>query len=70
MFTMTPSDEDLHRIIIGLEQGLPEEGSPAAQGGFGAEITSIGDAERDLIQEGVFDENLDRESHPATDGEA
>ncbi len=61
MMPMTPFAEDLDRVLEGLTYGLPEEGSPAARGGFGAETPEMGEAEFDLLLEGVLDETIAHE---------
>lgn len=67
MFPMTPFTEELDRIISNLEHGLPEQGSPAAQGGFGAETPEVGESERDLLLEGVLDETIAQHFSPEAD---
>lgn len=58
MLPMTPSNDDVARVIENLGQGLPEDDAPAAQGGFGAADVDIGEAGEALKQEGALDEAI------------
>jgi hypothetical protein len=64
MMPMTPADSDIGRVVENVQQGLPEEDAPAAQGGFGAEDVDIGAAGEALKQEGALDEAIAEDSAP------
>lgn len=57
MMPFTPPNENIERVIKDLEQGLPEDGPPAAQGGIGADTPDMSKAQEALEQEGVLDES-------------
>ena len=65
MLPMTPSNEDIDRIVENLEHGIPEQDAPAAEGGFGAEGADMGEAGEALKQEGALDEAVAEESTKA-----
>jgi hypothetical protein len=56
MIPFTPMHQDYERVIEGVEQGEPEEGSPAAQGGIGADSPDLSEAGEALKKEGALDE--------------
>jgi hypothetical protein len=58
----TPMNNDVERVIENLEQGLPEEGAPAAQGGIGAASPELTGADQNLQDEGVLDESAAEKS--------
>jgi hypothetical protein len=62
MMPMTPMNDNVERVVENLERGMPEEGSPAAQGGIGADAPELGEAGENLAQEGVLDETTAEES--------
>lgn len=62
MMPFTPMNDDFDRVIEGIEEGEPEEGSPAAQGGIGADTPDLSPAEEDLKEEGVLDEEQAEEN--------
>ncbi len=62
MLPMTPSNDDIGRVVENLGEGLPEDDAPAAQGGFGAADVDIGKAGEALKQEGALDEAIAEES--------
>jgi hypothetical protein len=59
---MTPSNDDVGRVVENLGEGLPEDDAPAAQGGFGAVDADIGKAGEALKQEDALDETIAQES--------
>ena len=58
MMPFTPMNDNYERVVENLGRGVPEEGSPAAQGGIGADTPEIGEAGQNLQQEGVLDETI------------
>ncbi len=62
MIPMTPLNDDFERIIRDEEVGEPEQDSPASEGGFGADAHDRTEAEQDLAEEGVLDEEEARET--------
>ncbi len=56
MMPFTPMNDNFERVIENIQLGTPEEGSPAAQGGIGADTPEIGQAGQNLQQEGVLGE--------------
>lgn len=59
---MLPLNDDIGRVVENVEQGLPEDDAPAAQGGFGATDVDMGAAGEALKQEGVLDEEIAEET--------
>lgn len=66
MMPFTPMNDNFERVIENAAIGLPEEGSPAAQGGVGADTPELGEAGQSLKQEGALDEAVaeDTQSEP------
>lgn len=64
MMPFTPMNDNFERVIENVTIGLPEEGSPAAQGGVGADTPELGEAGQSLKQEGALDEAIAEESKP------
>lgn len=62
MMPFTPMNDNVDRTIENLTEGEPEEGSPAAQGGIGADSADLGAAGQALKQEGALDEAIAEES--------
>lgn len=58
MMPFTPMNDNFERVIENSAVGMPEEGSPAAQGGVGADTPELGEVEQSLKQEGALDETI------------
>lgn len=56
MFPFTPMNNDVERVVENLTEGLPEEGAPAMQGGTGADMPEMTEADEALKQEDALDE--------------
>lgn len=62
MMPFTPMNDNFERVVENLTEGEPEEGSPAAQGGIGADTPETGETGEALKEEGVLDETTAEES--------
>lgn len=58
MLPITPTNDNIERIVENLTEGLPQGGAPAEQGGVGADIPDLGQTIEALKQEGVLDETI------------
>ncbi len=62
MMPFTPMNDNIDRMLENLEQGDPEQGSPASEGGVGAVSPDLTPAEQDLKLEGALDEEIAEET--------
>lgn len=62
MLPITPTNDNIERVVENLSEGLPQEGAPAEQGGVGADKPDFGQTVEALKQEGILDETIADES--------
>lgn len=58
MMPFTPMNDNFERVVENSAEGMPEQGSPAAQGGVGADTPELGQAGQALQQENALDETI------------
>jgi hypothetical protein len=56
MIPFTPMNDNVERVVKNLEEGLPEEDAPAAEGGVGADTPDLDPGDKALQEEHVLDE--------------
>jgi hypothetical protein len=65
MMPFTPMNDNFERVVTNSEEGLPEEGAPAAEGGVGADMPELDQSEEALRQEKALDEEQGQENDKA-----